>query len=69
MEGLDLLEIGMINLYGNDIYGLEIVLNKIVNRQSINYNKEVKKKLIKNKTYIYEYYKILFYILKLDSDM
>jgi hypothetical protein len=32
MEGLDLLEIGMINLYGNDIYGLEIVLNKIVNR-------------------------------------
>jgi hypothetical protein len=58
-------------LYGNDIYGLGLVIDKITDKRSINNSENVikNKRVYKNKNYIYEYYKLLFYILTMGSNI
>ncbi len=58
-------------MYGNDIYGLGLVIDKITDKRSINNSENVikNKRVYKNKNYIYEYYKLLFYILTMGSNI
>ncbi len=70
MAKLNSLDFGYVDLYGNDIHGLGLVLDQITNITKSNFELKIaKNKKIINKYYIYEYLKLLFYSLKTGQDM
>jgi hypothetical protein len=70
MAKLNSSDFGYIDLYGNDIYGLSLVLEQIINSKRTNLEFKIMKDIpLINKDYIYEYLKLLFYSLKTGQDM